>query len=870
MQSNEIRQSFIDFFRDREHSRVRGSSLVPRDDPTLLFTNAGMNQFKQIFLGKQKPRYRRVVNSQKCIRVSGKHNDLEEVGLDDYHHTFFEMLGNWSFGDYYKEEAIRWAWELLTDVWGLSKDRLWATVYIDDEEAEQLWRKVTDIKPARILRFDKDDNFWEMGDVGPCGPSSEIHYYVGEDLSRQSSEGINSSDEYWELWNLVFIQHNRAEDGTLEDLPQKHVDTGAGLERLTSVLQNKSSDYETDLFKPIIRDLESIAKSRFQKDPTAHRAISDHIRMLCFAIADGVMPSNEGRGYVLRRILRRAARFGHQLGLHDPFLFRLVKSVSDRMSDTYPEVAERRKHIERVIEAEEVSFNATLDKGVDNFEKIVSSLTAKVMPGIAAFRLYDTYGFPLDLTEQMARERGLSVDTEGFHKAMDEHRERARSLATFKLDQSRGKWVEVTEGEDSEFLGYAETSVDSVIRRFQASGKKVLVILDKTPFYGEQGGQVGDTGLLEGENFKIRVTDTVKDGPHHIHVGEFDQGRKITGSEVRARIDEDRRQRIRLNHTATHLLHKALKIVLGEHVQQAGSLVGPEYLRFDLTHYQKITTGEIREIEGIVNREIQKNTPLDITVKGFDQARKEGAVAIFEEKYGDRVRVITIGDFSKELCGGTHVDRTGDIGLFKVIDESSLGAGVRRIVAVTGPGAVTFVGEEFDSLSSLQEMLNCSREEVIERVGTLVEEKKRLEKELKKRRSRDGAARLATIVKDSRSIGKRRMVVARVKADDLDDLKAMGDQVAGWLESGVGVLVSQIDSKPTLVCVVTRDLVIEGIRADELAQSFGERLGGGGGGKAHLATAGGKDARRVGSVMKEIQAEISGLLENLQEDSRRK
>ncbi|MFQ6615563.1 MAG: alanine--tRNA ligase [Fidelibacterota bacterium] len=867
MQSNEIRQSFIDFFQDRDHSLVRGTSLIPRDDPTLLFTNAGMNQFKNIFLGRQKPRYPRVVNSQKCIRVSGKHNDLEEVGLDDYHHTFFEMLGNWSFGDYYKEEAIRWAWELLTEVWGLPKDRLWATVYTDDDEAEDLWKKATDIDPARVLKFGKQENFWEMGDVGPCGPSSEVHYYVGKDLSRQSLKGVNTSDEYWELWNLVFIQYNRDQDGRLEGLPQKHVDTGAGLERLTAVLQNKTSDYETDLFQPTIRDLESMAQSQFDRDPVAHRVISDHVRMLAFAIADGVMPSNEGRGYVLRRILRRAARFGHRLGLMDPFLHRLAKTVSDGMGDTYPELVERLKHIESVIEAEEKNFNATLDKGMDNFEKIVSSLSGSVIPGIAAFRLYDTYGFPVDLTEQMARERGLTVELEGFDQAMEEQRERTRSLARFTLDSSRGKWVELTKGSDSEFVGYTDLATDSVIRRYQVSQGKVLVILDKTPFYGEQGGQVGDTGVLEGDGFTIPVEDTVKDGPHHIHVGEFAEGVEISGEKVKARIDAHRRQKIRLNHTATHLLHKALKVVLGEHVQQAGSLVGPDYLRFDLTHYQKITRDEIREIERITNREIQNNTALDITVRDFDQARKDGAVAIFEEKYGDRVRVITIGDFSKELCGGTHVDRTGDIGFFKIIDESALAAGVRRLVAVTGPEAVRFVGEEFDSLSRLQEALNCSREEVMERVVSLLDEKKRLEKELKKRRSRDGTDQLARIVKQSRTVGKRRMVVTRVKADDLDHLKGIGDQVAQWLESGVGVLLSRIDSKPSLVCVVTRDLVKEGIRADKLAQSFGEKLGGGGGGKAHLATAGGKETGNVKTAMKDIQEDISALLGKLQEES---
>ncbi|MFQ6674145.1 MAG: alanine--tRNA ligase [Fidelibacterota bacterium] len=861
MKARDIRQHFIDFFKERGHSFVRSSSLVPRDDPSLLVTNAGMNQFKNIFLEKEKPSHTRVVNSQKCIRVSGKHNDLEEVGLDGYHHTFFEMLGNWSFGDYYKEEAIRWAWDLLTEVWGLSKDRLWATVYEEDGEAEEFWRGVTDIDPRRILKFGKKDNFWEMGDTGPCGPSSEIHYYVGEHLSKQSRDGINTSDQYWELWNLVFIQYNRNDEGGLDDLPKKHVDTGAGLERLTAVIQGVTSDYGTDLFQPVIRKLEGISGTRFDDHPIAYRVISDHLRMLAFAIADGVMPSNEGRGYMARRILRRAARFGTELGCHDPFIFRLVGTVAGEMGDTYPELLERRQHIEHVVEAEEVSFNDTLDRGIDNFHKIASSLAGTVIPGVAAFRLYDTFGFPVDLTEQMAKEKGLTVDMAGFHEAMEEQRKRTRSLAKFKLDSSEGDWVHLTEGEDSEFLGYTDLTSDSTIRRYQQSDGNVLLILDQTPFYAEQGGQMGDTGYLVGDGFKIRVTDTVKEGHHHVHVGKLTEGKAISSEKVEGKVDVRRRQKIRLNHTATHLLHKALKLVLGEHVQQAGSLVAPDYLRFDLTHYQKIRRDEIAEIEKIVNREIQKNTPLDITVKDYDTARKQGAVAIFEEKYGDKVRVIAIGDFSRELCGGTHVDRTGDIGFFKIVEESALAAGVRRIVAVTGPGAVDYVVKEFESVSKLQDLLNCSKDEVVDRVEKLLDQRKSMEKQLRDRRTLDGGAQVAEILKKGKKVGDRQVVISKVQVHDLEQLKVMGDQVVELLKSGVGVLLARIDSKPSLVCVVTGDLIEEGIKANKLARSFGEKLGGGGGGKARLATAGGKNGRDLDEIVDEIEEDLLGLLE---------
>jgi len=860
MKASEIRNQFFDFFKEKGHAYVRSAPLVSKDDPTLLFINAGMNQFKNIFLGKEKPKHLRVVNSQKCIRVSGKHNDLDEVGYDTFHHTFFEMLGNWSFGDYYKAEAIQWAWELLTDVWGLEKDRLWATVYDDDDEADKLWKKVTDIAPDRVLRFGKKDNFWEMGDTGPCGPCSEIHYYVGKDPSKQSEKGINVSDQYWELWNLVFIQNNRLSDGTLNELPKKHVDTGAGLERIAAVLQGKTSNYDTDLFQSIIGVQEKNLGVKYEDDLVGHRAIADHIRMLSFSIADGVLPSNEGRGYVARRILRRAARFGHSMGKEDPFLSNLVETVVELMGDVYPELVEKQSHVEKVIKTEEIGFNETLDRGLEQFDKIVTDLSGKTISGEAVFKLYDTFGFPVDLTEQMAREKRLSVDIKGFDKAMEEQRKKSRSVGKFKLDVSDKDWTTVTEGDDSEFLGYSGLSSESTIRKYHCSKGTVLIVLDKTPFYSEQGGQVGDTGNLSGNGFTIRVTDTVKEGASHIHVGEFEKGDSINGETVTAQVDDERREKIKKNHTATHLLHKALKNVLGDHVQQAGSFVHSDYLRFDLTHYQKITFEGLRQIEEMVNDEIQKNTPLDITVKDYNKAKDEGAEAIFEEKYADKVRVITIGEFSKELCGGTHVGRTGDIGLFKITEESSLSSGVRRIMAVTGPGAINCVLNGFESLETIKALLNCSIEEVEQKVETLMVQRKKLEKELKKQRSSTGEDDLTAVVESARSVGEKKVVVSRVEAEDMDHLKSLGDQLRILLKSGVGVLGTVFDDKPCIACVVTDDLVKLGVKATDFVKQVGKELGGGGGGKPHFATAGGKDPAKLDGALKAAEKMITAKL----------
>ena len=839
MKSQEIRNAFIEFFKNKDHKFVRSSPVIPIDDPTLLFTNAGMNQFKPIFLDQKTPDFLRAVNSQKCIRVSGKHNDLEEVGVDTFHHTFFEMLGNWSFGDYYKEDAIRWAWELFTDVWGLDKNRLWVTVFHEDDEAFKLWPKVTDIDPSKVLKCGKKDNFWEMGETGPCGPCSEIHYFIGDDISKQSAKGVNESDLYWELWNLVFIQNNRLKDGNLENLTAKHVDTGAGFERIVSVLQGTFNNYETDLFKPLIEKTEELTGQSFKKNHVPFQVIADHIRMLTFSIADGGLPSNYGRGYVLRRILRRAARFGRNLHQTEPFVYNLVDTLGDIMGETFPEIIEKKSHIKKVIKAEESAFSETLDRGLNHFDKLVLSLSSKVISGEEAFRLYDTFGFPLDLTQLISREKGLSVDEKGFNDAMEKQRSRAKSKGKFVAESSKLNWTVLIEGNDSRFTGYNNTKDTAQICRYAIEGEQILVVLDKTPFYAESGGQVGDNGSIKGEGIELIVNDVKKDSDVFIH---YCSG-KIKASKnnnVTCEVNYDRRQNIRKNHTATHLMHKALKLVLGDHVQQAGSLVNDDYLRFDLTHFEKITQDQIIEIEKIVNKEILLNNKLDESVKSFNEAKKEGAIAMFGEKYGDEVRVISISDFSKELCGGTHVDRTGDIGLFKIKEEASLASGVRRIVALTGPKAIELIQDQSLLINAIQSQLNCETNLVIDRVKQLVLQKKELEKKMKKQKKAGNAFDVNKIMDQSKTVSDIKVVAHMTDANSIDELKDLGDTLLNSMKSGVGVLGAEGD-KPMIVVIVSNDLIKMGLNAGSIAKSIGASMGGGGGGKPHLATAGGKD-----------------------------
>ena len=845
MHSKDIRQSFLKFFKTKGHEFIRSSSVVPIDDPTLLFTNAGMNQFKPIFLDEIKANDSRAVNSQKCIRVSGKHNDLEEVGVDTFHHTFFEMLGNWSFGDYYKKEAIEWAWQLLTEDWMLDKNRLWATVYVEDEEAFRLWTEITDIDPSRVVKCGKKDNFWEMGETGPCGPCSEIHYFIGENIEDQQPSGVNVSDQYWELWNLVFIQNNRLADGSLEELPAKHVDTGAGLERIAAVLQNKNSNYDTDLFSPIIEALENIAGSSYAMEPIPHRVIADHIRMLCFSIADGALPSNEGRGYVLRRILRRAARFGRKLGLEEPFLFRLVDDVSTIMGEVYPEVIDKKIHIQKVIQSEEESFNHTLDRGLDHFEKIISNLDEKnQITGADAFKLYDTFGFPIDLTKLLSRERKMTVDEDGFNNLMAEQRSKAKNTKKFNQDPEKFDWTHVSKGDDSEFVGYVSTHFSGArIRRYAKSDGYLLLVLDKTPFYAESGGQVGDQGTIKLGSIELSVLDVQKNNNTHIHFcnGELEE----FYGEVECNVDVVRRRSVMKNHTATHLMHKALKDILGTHVNQAGSLVHPDYLRFDLTHFEKISNDEIKSVENMVNEKILMNFVVDSTVETYDDAKNSGAEALFGEKYGNEVRVITVGDYSKELCGGTHVKRTGDIGSFKITDESSLASGVRRLIAVTGHSSLAQMQRNATVINHIQSVLNIPADEMVNRIKTLLKEKKDLEKKLKVRNKSSNVD--LDLTDEINQIGKYQSVVIRKDVATLDELKSIGDYIQKKLSSGIVAIFSKGEEKPMAVVSISKDLNEKGLFAGPIAKAIGSYMGGGGGGKPHMATAGGKNNESINS-----------------------
>ncbi len=864
----EIRNDFIDFFKENRHKIVKSSSVIPQNDPTLLFTNAGMNQFKSIFLNQEEPSYPRVVNSQKCIRVSGKHNDLEEVGKDTYHHTFFEMLGNWSFGDYYKKEAIAYAWKLLTDVWKFPKERLWATVFNDDSEAAEYWKAETDINPDHILKYGKKDNFWEVGDTGPCGPSSEIHYYLGNDPDNQIAEKINSGDpEYIELWNLVFIQYDRDQNGDLHQLPKKHVDTGAGLERIVAALQQKQSNYDTDLFMPIIDEISKLTGIAYQEDTgTAHRVIADHIRMLTFSIADGGMPSNDGRGYVIRRILRRATRFGRILNMHEPFLFKLVDTVCKILGDVYPEIIERKEHIKQVILAEEQSFGETLDKGLEVYlrvkQQLIDTNTTEIK-GRDIFKLYDTYGFPVDLTQLIAKEDGFSVDLDGFAVEMEKQKERARSAQTFRknFDGLDKEWIVLSEGADSDFIGYDNVESESVIRKYFIHDDIIHLVLDKTPFYAESGGEIGDTGIIINTDFELDVTDTIKLNDIIVHVCRFKSGSILKNPNVTAKIDIEKSNNIRANHTATHLLHAALRTVLGDHVHQKGSHVTADRLRFDLTHFAKIDSVDLEKIEDIANRKIRENIDIKIAIQDYDDAKKSGAMALFGEKYEDKVRVITVGDFSKELCGGKHVRRTGDIGLVKIISESSVAAGIRRIEAVTGNKAIDIARENEAILGILTDRLGVTKEDLTKRVDGLIDKLKEIEKELQTETTKSIEDDINNLLKDAPKVGEITLFSHQYDSNTIDDLKMVGDIIRNKLEYGVGLIISVSDRKPFMVVVVT-DAAIKkyDLHAGNLVKELGKMLGGGGGGKPHMATAGGKYPEKIPEVFEKFNQLIKEIV----------
>ncbi len=890
MTSREIRQSFLEFFKSKQHEIVRSAPVIPAEDPTLLFTNAGMNQFKDVFLGTGKRNYKRAANTQKCIRASGKHNDLEDVGRDTYHHTFFEMLGNWSFGDYYKEEAIGWAWELLTSVWKLPKDRLYATVFEDDDEAFEIWKNFTDIDPDHIQRHGKKDNFWEMGETGPCGPCSEIHIDLTPDKS--GAKLVNAgSPQVIEIWNLVFIQYNRNAQGELELLPAKHVDTGMGLERVTAVLQGKTSNYDSDIFKPLFDKLTELTGVAYtgsleKESDIALRVVADHIRTLSFAIADGATPSNEGRGYVLRRILRRAVRYAKTLtqsSEQHPILHKLVATLANSMGDVFPELLERQSVIKQVIRAEEENFLQTLDRGIQIFNEVVAKAKAEhqtVIAGSDVFKLYDTYGFPMDLTRLMAQEIGLTIDEAGFEQLMTAQKERARKDRKQKMAQGEEsdstKWVKLSSGKDSIFKGYTSLSEKAKIRFAKKTNDKLFLILDKTPFYAESGGQIGDKGIIESGNLILHVADTQKDGERIVHIIEritqvggkeidiLELEFSMLSKDVTAKVDSLARLHTARNHTATHLLHAALRKVLGEHVQQKGSLVTPERLRFDFSHFEKISDAQLAEIEAMVNEQIRSAQKV-VKHEGvpFEEAKRMGALAFFGDKYGDTVRVLEIPNFSIEFCGGTHLDNVGQIGLFKIVSESSIASGIRRIEAVTGKFAEDLFRKEFSELQSLKHLLNVqSEEEIPAKIEKLIEERKALEKQLEKLRVEVATSQIERVLNQAEEIGGAKILAIEVSATSADDLRVMGEALRGKMKSGVALLASVIDGKVALVATVSDDLIAsKKLQAGKLIGDVAKLLQGGGGGRPQLATAGGKDASKISEVLalfkSLVQAELN-------------
>jgi len=877
-----VRKDFLEFFRARDHRIVPSAPVFPRDDPTLLFTNAGMNQFKDVFLGTGKRDYKRAADTQKCIRVSGKHNDLEEVGVDTYHHTFFEMLGNWSFGDYFKAEAIPWAWELLTVVWKLPKDRLWVTVFEGDEkdglpadeESARIWVEKAGIDPARVLRFGKKDNFWEMGDTGPCGPCTEIHIDRGEPGSdpRDGANrkiGVNAGNErFMEIWNNVFIQFNRLEDGSLSELPAKHVDTGMGFERVLSVLQGKRSNYDTDLFAPIFERITSISKRKYGASAApadvAFRVIADHARAVTSAISDGALPSNEGRGYVLRRLVRRASRFGRQqLGLEDPFLCEVVPAVAEVLGGTFPEMRQRCDHVQGVIRAEEEQFGRTLSRGLVYFDEVAKkaeSATSRTIQGSVAYDLYSTYGFPQDLVELMARERNLKVDLEGWKQAEEEHQKKSRTEGTFKQLLSAEDLARLVPTRSTYHeTGSRSHELDTQVLGFFQDSRLVLA---ESPFYAESGGQVGDAGTIESADgtFRFTVEDTKKVGDVVVHIG------KATGKPagaVRARVDRERRDRTRKHHTATHLLHKALREVLGDHATQQGSYVGPDRLRFDFSHTKAVTPEELERIEAIVNERVFANAPVKTTVEDLDAAKARGVVAMFGEKYDEKVRVLDVGGWSLELCGGTHVTAAGDIGPFVILSERAIQAGVRRIEALTGPAAVHEIQRQRRILREAAHALKSSPDEVPARLAALQKEAKEAKKKTAATSAGDVAAtldRLKAALDDRKGI---RTAVFDAPDLDLAGVRDLADRAKG-LAPSLAVAVFGRDGERVPYVIVCQGLPAAAkLSAGDLAKTASRHLGGGGGGRPDLAQGQGQDARALPAALAEIRAAIESAAERV-------
>jgi len=871
--SAELRQKFLDYFKANGHQVVASSSLVPGNDPTLLFTNAGMVQFKDVFLGRDKRDYTRATSSQRCVRAGGKHNDLENVGYTARHHTFFEMLGNFSFGDYFKQDAIRYAWEFLTREVGLPEDRLWVTVYAEDDEAADIWLKQIGVDENRFSRIgDKpggkqyeSDNFWAMGDTGPCGPCTEIFYDHGEDIpGGPPGTPEEDGDRYIEIWNLVFMQYNRSSDGELHNLPAPSVDTGMGLERLAAIMQGVHNNYDIDLFQHLIKAAaEATGTSDLQSKSL--RVIADHIRSCAFLITDGVMPSNEGRGYVLRRIIRRAARHGHKLGMTDPFFYKLVEPLQDEMGAAYPELVAASENVIRVLKLEEERFAETLDQGMRILEADIHNMEGKTISGETAFRLYDTYGFPIDLTADIARERKLTVDHAGFEVAMDQQRERARTASQFGVDYNQA--IEVDE--DTVFSGYEKVEQNSKILQLLVEGDQVdqigidqraVVVLDETPFYAESGGQVGDTGKLITDNAVFLVEDTQKQGKAFLHIGIMDSGSLSKGDSVHAEINNTLREAIKRNHSATHLMHAALRNVLGDHVQQKGSLVTAERTRFDFSHFEPVSREQIYAIERQVNDEIMRNTETRDVEMPLEQAKKAGAMALFGEKYDDVVRVVSMGDYSTELCGGVHVQRSGDIGFFKIVAETGIAAGVRRIEAVTGTGAVSWAEQRESQIDNIADTLKSSRDEVEGKVRQLVERLREQEKTLLQLKSKMASQTGTDLSATAEEVNGVNVLAAKLDGADSKALRDTMDQLKNKLGSAAIVLISEDDGKVRVVAGVTKDKTSV-IRAGDLVNIAAAEVGGKGGGRPDMAQAGGSQPENIDKALNAAKAWLHQKLE---------
>ncbi|EFD1019504.1 alanine--tRNA ligase [Escherichia coli] len=870
----EIRQAFLDFFHSKGHQVVASSSLVPHNDPTLLFTNAGMNQFKDVFLGLDKRNYSRATTSQRCVRAGGKHNDLENVGYTARHHTFFEMLGNFSFGDYFKHDAIQFAWELLTsEKWfALPKERLWVTVYESDDEAYEIWEKEVGIPRERIIRIGDNkgapyasDNFWQMGDTGPCGPCTEIFYDHGDHIwGGPPGSPEEDGDRYIEIWNIVFMQFNRQADGTMEPLPKPSVDTGMGLERIAAVLQHVNSNYDIDLFRTLIQAVAKVTGATDLSNKSL-RVIADHIRSCAFLIADGVMPSNENRGYVLRRIIRRAVRHGNMLGAKETFFYKLVGPLIDVMGSAGEDLKRQQAQVEQVLKTEEEQFARTLERGLALLDEELAKLSGDTLDGETAFRLYDTYGFPVDLTADVCRERNIKVDEAGFEAAMEEQRRRAREASGFGADYNAMIRVDSA----SEFKGYDHLELNGKVTALFVDGKAVdainagqeaVVVLDQTPFYAESGGQVGDKGELKGANFSFAVEDTQKYGQAIGHIGKLAAGSLKVGDAVQADVDEARRARIRLNHSATHLMHAALRQVLGTHVSQKGSLINDKVLRFDFSHNEAMKPEEIRAVEDLVNAQIRRNLPIETNIMDLEAAKAKGAMALFGEKYDERVRVLSMGDFSTELCGGTHASRTGDIGLFRIISESGTAAGVRRIEAVTGEGAITTVHADSDRLSEVAHLLKGDSNNLADKVRSVLERTRQLEKELQQLKEQAAAQESANLSSKAIDVNGVKLLVSELSGVEPKMLRTMVDDLKNQLGSTIIVLATVAEGKVSLIAGVSKD-VTDRVKAGELIGMVAQQVGGKGGGRPDMAQAGGTDAAALPAALASVKGWVSAKLQ---------